>query len=148
MRVRRRRRTLSIVRHNLYTWQKSNGSWNPSTAERTFHFCNIITDFKFYPFNPKTIPLLSLQLYNPSFYPHFRFLPHSEIFFFFLKRIQTKNQSMASQGSKNSQGSNNNNKSVAQTNPLSTRTTSFLQHNYHQIHQLQKPNSPPEKTST
>ena len=46
---------------------------------------------------------------------------------------------MASQGSKNSQGYNESNKSVAQTEPLSTRAASFMQHNYHQIHLYQKP---------
>ena len=41
----------------------------------------------------------------------------------------------------NSQGSNNSNKSIAQTQPLSTRVASFMQHNYHQIHLFQKPNN-------
>ena len=42
---------------------------------------------------------------------------------------------MASQGSQNSQGSNKSNKAVAQSQPL------FIQHKYHQIHLLQKPNN-------
>ena len=48
---------------------------------------------------------------------------------------------MTSQGSNHSQASGNNNKSVAQSHPLSTRSVSFLKHNYHQIHLLQKPNN-------
>ena len=48
---------------------------------------------------------------------------------------------MASQGSNNTQDSNGNNKSVAQTQPLSTRAASFMQHNYHQIPLFQKPNN-------
>ena len=48
---------------------------------------------------------------------------------------------MASQGSKNSQGSNDSNKSVAQSQPLSIRAASFIEHKYYQIHLFQKPNN-------
>jgi len=75
-RVRRGRRTSSIVRHYLYTWQKSNGSWNLETAERTFYLCTIITDSKFYPFSfkpfDKTVHLLNSHYIYPLFsFPHF-----------------------------------------------------------------------------